>query len=91
MFLDDPTAVNEDNKGRVFSQYHLSSHVCVGKPLTLEEAQEMYRRDINKENLFEASFERKVTRPNIEAQKAYYWRNREKIKLKNAAKKKHCV
>tara|TARA_Y100001963_G_C6740544_1_gene428717 strand:+ start:81 stop:356 length:276 start_codon:yes stop_codon:yes gene_type:complete len=88
MFLDDPKAINEDRKGRVFSQYHLSSHVCLGKPHTLEEAQEMYRRDINKENLFEASFTRKVTRPNSDAQKAYYWRNREKILSKLQTKKK---
>ena len=87
MFKDCPKAVNEVLVGRVFNKYHLSKYVSIGVPLTIEEAKEIHRKDINQQNGFKASFERKKTRPKIDAQKAYYWRNRDKILLKLASKR----
>jgi len=89
MFKDCPKAVNEVLVGRVFNKYHLSKYVSIGVPLTIEEAKEIHRKDINQQNLFKASFARKKTGPKIDAQKAYYWRNREKILNKLQTKKKN--
>lgn len=87
-FVDDPKAVNEILAGRIFPRYHQSKYVSIGVPLTLEQAKAIHRKDINQQNLFKASFQRKVTKPKIYAQKAYYWRNREKILDKLQTKKK---
>ena len=42
MFKDDPRAVN-DNVGRFYPKY--GNSVMIGKQMTNQEAQEMYRRD----------------------------------------------
>lgn len=50
MFKDCPEAINADIVGRSFTQWQNAKYVCIGKPLTLAEAQKVYRRDINKDN-----------------------------------------
>ena len=47
MFKDDPRAAN-DNVGRFYPKY--GDPVMIGKRMTIEEAQEMYRRDNAMEN-----------------------------------------
>ena len=49
-FVDDPRAEESDSNGTYVSNYTYSKYVCVGVPMTLEQAQEMHRRDINKQN-----------------------------------------
>tara|TARA_R110002020_G_scaffold333493_1_gene548880 strand:+ start:296 stop:520 length:225 start_codon:yes stop_codon:yes gene_type:complete len=49
MFKDCPKAIKADRDGRYFPSFY-SRYVCIGKPMTLEKAQEMYRRDTSKDN-----------------------------------------
>ena len=49
-FKDSQEAINADINGRSFTQWHNSKYVCIGEPMTVEEAQKIYRRDINKDN-----------------------------------------
>tara|TARA_R110000796_G_scaffold182231_3_gene298754 strand:+ start:1075 stop:1302 length:228 start_codon:yes stop_codon:yes gene_type:complete len=52
LFKDCPEAINYDINGRsnVFTQWHNAKYVCIGEPMTLEQAQKVYRSDTNKEN-----------------------------------------
>ncbi len=77
MFVDDPRAEKADNNGTYISNYVNSKHVCIGKPMTIEEA--MIERD---KDIF-AQLQKG------DAQRAYYWRNRDKILLKLASKREN--
>lgn len=50
VFEDCPKAVDEVMVGKVYNRYDLSSYVSIGNPLTLSQAQAIYRTDINKQN-----------------------------------------
>ena len=38
-FKDSQEAINADINGRSFTQWHNSKYVCIGEPMTVEEAQ----------------------------------------------------
>ena len=77
MFVEDPMAEKSDSNGIYVSNYVNSKYVCIGRPMTIEEA--MIERD---KDIF-AQLQKG------DAQRAYYWRNRDKILLKLASKREN--
>ena len=77
LFVDDPSAEKFDSSGKYVSNYVNSKHVCIGKPMTIEQA--MIARD---KDIF-------AQLKKGDAQRAYYWRNRDKILLKLALKREN--
>ena len=73
-FVDDPEAEVHEANGTYYSKYDNSTNVCIGKPMTIEEAMFIRNRDkdFSRNGLYKSVHKG-------EAQKAYYWRNRDKI------------
>jgi hypothetical protein len=51
-FKDDPRADKYDSEGKYITKYGNARHVAIGKNLTLEEAKELHRRDVNMHNMY---------------------------------------
>ena len=51
-FVDDPKAKEFDKNGKHPTQYSSLNPVFIGKKMPLEQAQEMWRRDVQKENVW---------------------------------------
>jgi len=80
MFKDDPRAVN-DNVGRYYSRNY--EPVMIGKKMTIEQAQEMFRRDAAMDyRKTSGASEDRIT-ANV---KAYQKRRREKLKAAKEVK-----
>lgn len=79
MFVDDPRAIKEN--GKYIPTY--SGHVMIGRQMTNQEAQEMYRRDCAMDyRKTYGSSEDKVTKNIL----AYQKRRRAKLKAEKEAK-----